>query len=141
MNTIKSEELFYPYVSHDKIELIESKHSNTYRHLLRLLTPHPHVYDCMAIDNALHDKVYSIFTLDNLNVNTFPILAILPNKQIIKNNFLIYTHSLSKYSKGWIKGLTKEQCIKACSGIQYVDLSGINRGPDFITQNLHTSKS
>lgn len=140
MNTINSEQLYYPYVSHDRIELIEAKHHNTYRHLLKLLTPHDHVYDYTRIHKALPNKDYCVFTLDCLNLNSFPVVAVLPTKQVVKKNFLIYIYSTSKHSRGWIKGLTKEQCIEACSSIQYIDLLGNNKGDDFIVQNLHTSK-
>lgn len=141
MSTETTEKLFYPYISHSEIKLIESKHSNTYRHLLRLLTPHSHIYDYIRISNALPNKDYCILTLDYVNLSSVPVVAILPTKQIIKKSFLIYTYSSSKYSKGWIKGLTEKQCMEACSSVEFVDLSGNNRGSDFIVNNFLASKN
>lgn len=141
MNTEATELLFYPYVSHERIELIESRHANTYRHLLRLLTPHPHIYDYIRFHNALPNSAYQVFTLDDLDLDIFPVVAVLPTGQVVQKSFLIYTYSSSKYSKGWIKGLTKEQCIDACSSIEFIDLMGNNKGSDFIVNNLDISEN
>lgn len=136
MNTNSTEKLFYPYVSHSRIGLIESRYLNTYNHLSKLLTSHSSVYDYVSIANALPNKNHYVLTLDLLEESYFPIVAIFPGMQVIRNNFLIYSTKLSKHSRGWVKGLTQQECIDACSNIDYVDIYGRSMGSEVIVKNL-----
>lgn len=130
MNT----ELFFPYISHKKIELVEATHINTYRHLQRLLTNHPHLFDYES--KPLPNTSYSVFFMDNLGLKSFPVVASLSNGTLIREKFLIYALSDSRHSKGWLRGLTKEEALKACSNIEFVDLLGNSRGASYLTSAL-----
>lgn len=131
-----NDELFIAFVSHNETKLIKPERRIGVYYLSKVLSGKNHLYDYRIIRNAFTDKSHFVFTIDLYESQTYPLIAQLPNDQFIRNSFLLCGWNYSRFNRSWMKALTKEEILQTAKEIDYIDISGKNKGSDYICNQL-----